>query len=85
MGVLRKRWDGNKAPRQAMDLAISALLELAGVDCSEKCDIDNEQVVFAIRLANFKTMKGPTSKHAVLLKKLVNKVRFVSIGQPHHA
>ena len=62
-------------------VVISAILEQAGVDCSETCDNDTEQVVFAIRLTNFKTVKGPTSKHAVLLKKLVIKARSVPICQ----
>ena len=30
--MFRKRWDSNKAQQQAMDLAISAILEQAAID-----------------------------------------------------
>ena len=73
--MLKKRWDTQKAATQALHLAIEAILSLAG-------DVDEQRlesrVVFAIGLAVFNSGVGPSSKHLVLLRKLVQKVRSLS-------
>jgi len=65
--TLKKRWDFKKAMTQAMDLAVSAIVDQAKGD---------GVAVFAIGLAVFNSGVGPASLHMELLEKLVLKVTF---------
>lgn len=71
--ILKKRWDAKKAQTQALDLATTAIVRLAGT--YDKLEMKT-RVVFAIGLAVFNSGIGPSSKHMVFLKKLILKVRF---------
>lgn len=44
--MLRKKWDVSKAQKQALDLAIAAILRQAGLDPCTKRAEEEPQVVF---------------------------------------
>ncbi|GJJ70524.1 hypothetical protein EMPS_02873 [Entomortierella parvispora] len=68
--MLKKSWDARKASTQALDIAVNAIISLAGINNESEA-----QVIFAIGLAVFRSGFGPSSKHLILLKKLVKKIR----------
>ena len=73
--MLKKLWDKNKANKSAIDIGVGRIVQQAGLKEHVKRRTDEKPVVLACGLAKFSTRTGgPTSKHVVAQKKLVQKV-----------
>jgi hypothetical protein len=74
--LLSRTWDSSRAQRKSMNLAVDAILKLAGVNTHSKRQLDskpNPKVVFAIGLGEFNTRTGLASKHGIILKRFISK------------
>lgn len=75
---LRKYWDCRKAQLAAYDFGIKAILRLVdrlAVHEARRREAWEPQVVFAIGLGSFDTQTGLPSKHSLLEKRFVSRVR----------